>query len=229
MTGLVTLLIVWAAQAAVAGGPADARVRDAVVAAVRDRMGADVAVGVDELRVSDTVAGAAWHAVPEPGASLGRPIRFTLRQSAAAGDTPGAREGWASAVVHVTVAHAHAARVITRGAAIAGADVEMVSHPIAAGPIRPLSAISAARAGRALRDFAPGDCLARAGVVVEPAVRSGDQVVATARVAGARVSATMIARQSGEPGTVIRVVNPESRRARKARVIAAGQVEIIHD
>jgi len=48
-------------------------------------------------------------------------------------------------------------------------------------------------------------------------------------VGGIEAEARMVAADNGDKGSVIRVVNPESRRSIRARVVAAGVVEVIHD
>jgi flagella basal body P-ring formation protein FlgA len=62
-----------------------------------------------------------------------------------------------------------------------------------------------------------------------PLVRAGQEVLGIARVGGIEAEARLVAADNGEVGSVIRVVNPQSRRPLKARVIRAGVVEVIHD
>src|SRR5689334_9915965 len=58
---------------------ADDQVRAAIVAAVRQRMGADIDVAVDNLVVQVAPTSAVLEAVPEPTARLEGNIRFILR------------------------------------------------------------------------------------------------------------------------------------------------------
>jgi len=59
-------------------------------------------------------------------------------------------------------------------------------------------------------------------------VRAGDRVRAVARVGGVEAVVIAIAEQSGSAQQVIRVVNPDSRRAIRARVVAPGEVEVVN-
>ena len=156
-------------------------------------------------------------------------MRFTIEPLVAAGAARQARTGRVHATVRVTVDHAHARHAVVRGADLTAKDVVAGRHEIEAGPLRPLPTLADAGRSRALQHLAEDACLGRAALAVAPTVRSGEGVIAIARAAGAQVSATMVAIQSGNTGSVIRVVNQDSRRALKARVVATGIVEIIHD
>lgn len=204
----------------------DGPARAAIVAAVRHRFGADALVAIDDLRVLSRVEGTDLLAVPDPDSRLERPVRFTLRQSAAIGRTPGP-QGRAQATVRVVVDHAHAARAIERGTVIGAADVTPARHLLAVGLLKPRVSVAEVARARVLRDVAPDTCLTASVVAIVPVVRSGDEVMGVARSAGVHVSAAMVAAQSGHAGSVIRVVNPRSRRAVKARVVSAGVVEIL--
>ncbi len=59
-------------------------------------------------------------------------------------------------------------------------------------------------------------------------VRAGDRVRATARVGGVEAVVIAIAAQNGVAQQIIRVVNPDSRRAIRVRVVAAGEVEVVN-
>jgi flagella basal body P-ring formation protein FlgA len=58
-------------------------------------------------------------------------------------------------------------------------------------------------------------------------VQSGDRVAVRAGVQGVTAETQGVAAQSGEPGDIIRVVNPSSRRSVKARVVGPGKVEVV--
>lgn len=60
-----------------------------------------------------------------------------------------------------------------------------------------------------------------------PVIRAGDRVRVIARIGGLEAVLVGIAEQSGRPQQIIRVVNPDSRRAIKGRVVRAGEVEVI--
>ncbi len=59
-----------------------------------------------------------------------------------------------------------------------------------------------------------------------PVIKAGDRVRVTVRSGPVVATLTAIAEQSGRPDQIIRVVNPSSRRAIHARVVAAGEVEV---
>lgn len=226
---LTTVFLLWApAPAHTAADDAD-RVVAAVVAAVRERMGAGATVSVVNLRVLHSVEAQRIRAVPDPAARLDGPIRFTIESMEPADRLRPVPSGRAQATLRVIVDHAHAERPIVRGRELLPGDLVAARHAIETGLLRPVPTFDDAGRSRALRDLAAGACLGRSALAVAPTVRVGDEVVATASVAGARVSATMVAAQNGGPGSVIRVVNAQSRRALKARVVSAGIVEIVHD
>jgi flagella basal body P-ring formation protein FlgA len=58
-------------------------------------------------------------------------------------------------------------------------------------------------------------------------VRTGQEVLAISTITGVTASAHMVAAESGDAGSVIRVVNQQSRRALKARIVSSGLVEIL--
>jgi len=222
------LVLVAAAPARADEPPPDAAVRDAIVAAVRARMGEGADVAVAALRLPPGWSRADVQVRPDPRAVLGRPMRFSL-------GTPSARRGgairWtgaAEADVQVLVEHLHTTRAVARGDILSGADVAVVRHAVE-GPLRAWPAAEAIDRSRALRDFGPGACLARNSLAVVSLVRAGQDVQAIARVGGIEAEARMVAAENGDKGSVIRVVNPESRRSIRARVVAAGVVEVIHD
>jgi flagella basal body P-ring formation protein FlgA len=195
---------------------------DAIVEAVRARMGADVEVVVDRLVVTGDIDVETLRAVPEPDARLGTVIRFTLQS--ADGSTPA---GSATARVSAIVPHMHASRPLDRGEDVTAEDVVAASHVVSTGPMRAWPAATATIGSKILRPLATGACVSRAAIQAVQAVRVGQVVTAVAHIGGVAASAVMVAAGSGDPGAVIRVVNRQSRRALKARVVSAGIVEII--
>lgn len=201
---------------------AESIAHDAIVDAVRSRMGANVDVVVEGLVVTGTSNFATLRAVPAPDARLGAVMRFTLQS--ADGATPA---GSASARVSAVVPHMHAARPLERGEDVSGDAVVAASHVVTSGPLRAWPDASATVGSKVLRSLAAGACVSRAVIQAVQAVRVGQQVTAVAHIDGVEASAVMVAASSGDPGAVIRVVNRQSRRALKARVVSAGIVEII--
>jgi len=207
----------------------DAAVRAAIVRSVRARMGDMVEVRVEELspRVFAT-PGQDLTAAPEPGARLGRSIRFSLRsRSATDSRRIGSTVGYATAVIFVAALHVRSARALDRGTVLEAADlvesrgevgaVRMVRLPVAADMVGAV----------AMRPLAADEVLVGGIVSEPPMVRAGDLVLVRA-VSGAVVATgEAIASQSGKRGDTIRVVNPASRRAFRARVTGPRETEVI--
>lgn len=225
-TLVIGLVLATPLAPAAASAAASARVSAAIVEAVRVRMGDDAVVIVSELEVSSVEDFAFVQAVPAPQARLGRRIQFRLL--GANGRGAGARTiGTAAALVQLDVEHVRALALVTRGRELAGDEVEASHGDLTGLPLRRLPRLADVTGARALVNLAPGEVLTRASVTSRPAVRSGQVVRATARVGGVEVVAALVAAQDGESGAVIRVVNKESRRELRARVVDSGVVEVI--
>lgn len=221
---LIMLCLALLAKMTVNARATDDRVRDAIVSAIRMRMGAAASVVVDDLVVESGVDGASITALPEPGSRLGRAMRFVLK-----GGDEARHTGSATARVHVFVEHAHAAHALDRGSEIGRDDVVAVTHEITDGPLRALPVVGAVAQARTLRQIAADACITPSFIAAVPAVRGGRDVTAIARIDGVEATGTVTAAENGDAGAVIRVVNRQTRRALKARVLSAGLVEIIHD
>jgi flagella basal body P-ring formation protein FlgA len=222
---LIAILLTLFTGAAASAPSSEDQVREAITAAVKERMGATAAVTVTDLVIDGTIDGPVVAATPEPGSKLERVMRFMLRTA----DGSRARTATATAKVAVSVTHAHASHYIERGAELSPADLVETTHEISTGILRALPNVDAASHSRALRALEPDTCVTSSAVAALPAVRSGREVVAIARIADVEATATLTAVQSGEAGSVVQVVNRQTQRLLKARVIAAGVVEIIHD
>lgn len=204
------------------------QVRAAIVAAVRQRMGSDIDVAVDSLVVQVAPGSAVIEAVPEPTARLEGNIRFILRWAGTG--RSGARvirAGAAVARLRVTTAHAHTASLLVRGAEVGDDDVVNVRHEIVSGPLKPWPTVADAIGSKTLRDLPPDACIVRGAIADRPDVRTGQEVLAISTITGVTASAQMVAAESGDAGSVIRVVNQQSRRALKARIVSPGLVEIL--
>jgi flagella basal body P-ring formation protein FlgA len=212
------------ATVAMSGQTSDQPVREAIAAAVRGRIGAAASIAVDSLTIEGDVAEQAIQAVPDPGSKLGGIMRFTLRTG-----SQRTRSASATARVRVSVEHVHAARNLDRGVEMGDGDVIAVMHEISSGALRALPSLQVALHARTVRPIAQDACITAAAIAALPAVRGGNEVVAVARIGDVEATATMTAAESGDAGAVIRVVNRQSKRALKARVVSAGLVEIIHD
>jgi flagella basal body P-ring formation protein FlgA len=211
----------------------DAAVRAAIVDAVKARVGADAEVVVEQTQVftreRDICRGAsACQATPDPTARLGRTVRFTL--SAIRRDGPTVhfeRVGAAEAIVYATTDAAQATTTIRRGDLLTAGNIESIRQPLAGMPLRRTATAAELSGAKALRDIAPGELVVAGMVLVPPAIRTGQHVTALSRVGGVEVSATLLAAESGVTGDIIRIVNPDSRRALRARILSSSKVEIV--
>jgi flagella basal body P-ring formation protein FlgA len=219
------LLAAGGAQPGVVG---DAAAHQAIVDAIRSRMGHDVEVRVEALRVGGRPSSAgtegALVATPEPGARLGRQIRFSLSRAGASRPAPA---GYAVAAVFVEAEHVRAARSLAQGETLAEEDLVTNRSEVGAVLVQRLPRVMDLAGTRVLRDVAADEVMTRNLVAVRPMVRAGDVVALTARGDGVVVRTEGVATQSGEAGDAIRIVNPASRRTVKGRVVAPGTVEVI--
>jgi flagella basal body P-ring formation protein FlgA len=223
------------------GAPVDPAVERAITTAVRDRMGADVEVIVEgarifttersaeslrdesALRVDDVIA------IPDPAAKVGALVRFTLVVTR---KTPGqparaVRVATAEARVRVTAAVPLASRLISRGETLTADAITTTTVPVVGAPLKRLLSASDLAGARALKDLAPGEPVTAAFVAAPPVVRSGQSVTAVSRVSGIEVSTTLVAVDAGASGEIIHVLNRESRKTMRARIVSASLVEII--
>lgn len=231
MRGLLALLLVaWTASPAVAEstGSLESRVADAVAAEVRARMGtnAKVSVGHVEISVRNGLSGSVGVTLA-PTARLGAPIEFGIIGAGASGRA--AWMGRGRADVSVTVPHAVTARTITRGTVLAAIDVSEVLGPPGDVPLQRLPTIEQLSGATLRRDAADGEVVTAQHVVLPPAVRAGDVVQARAFIGPVEVIGELTVMDSGAEGAVVRVVNRESRKEMRARVVRAGVVEVLHE
>ena len=103
----------------------------------------------------------------------------------------------------------------------------MADGQVDGAPLRRLPTTADVTGSRTFRPVAAGEAIVASALVGVPVVKAGDRVRAVARAAGIEVSMVAVAEQSGMPDQVIRVVNPDSRRAVRARVVSAGEVEVV--
>lgn len=209
---------VLAAQAADAG-----RVRQAIadVAAARLGPGVEIEVTVTEARMID--ADGPVVAVPDQGARVGTPSRFTLFA-----DRRRLRLGEATAVVTARGDAVRLRRALARGEIVGERDVETVRVPMdgarfAAGPT--LEAIVGARAAH---DMEAGTTFTPADFLAQPLVKPGESVRAIVRVSqGLEITGRAVALEAGDRHEVISVMNPETRQTRRGRVVGRGEVEMV--
>jgi flagellar basal body P-ring formation protein FlgA len=129
--------------------------------------------------------------------------------------------------VFVAVPHARATRGLSRGETLAAEDLADRAAEVGAVLLQRLPQSGELVGARVLRDVLADEVVTRSVAAVRPLVQSGDAVAIRARSEGVVVQAPGVATQSGDPGETIRVVNRESRRTVKARIVAPGTVEVI--
>jgi flagella basal body P-ring formation protein FlgA len=195
----------------------------AIEHAVRQRMG-DVRVEVVELSVSrpsdpESSIGSLT-AAPEPGARLGRAMRFILSAN-------GARIGSVVARLKVTGPAVRSSRPLARGEEIATAAVEMEDVELTGVLLDRLPTMEEIVGAQARRDIRAGELLTDAAVIVPLLVKSGDEVRVSVSAGAVQVTGIGRASGSGRVGDLIRVLMPSSRRGLKARITGPGSVEIV--
>lgn len=225
MRAAACLLALLLAAPVVSADQAAPDVEALVRRALEARLGPAAEVALGELRLVARPRGPVVDAQVATGARFERPVLVRLATRDERGNL--AWTGAVSVRVHATVTHAHAAHAIARGGQLAAEDLEVARHELTRGPLTAWPQAEDLVRGRVLRDLPAGACIARTAVSSAPAVQTGQEVTALVRVGGVEASAQMVAADSGEPGAIIRVVNQQSRRVLKARIVAAGTVEIV--
>jgi len=216
----VCLVCLCAGASTGARAATEADVREAVRLAVAARLaGATVHVGA--LRWQSTGDDRPIEARPEPGARLDRPARFTLLAS-------GRRVGFAVATVAVEAPHVRITCDTGRGPLTAACLEVMAGDP---GPVllEALPTMDDAVGSRPGRPLAVGEVVTFAVLGHPMAVRSGETVDIRAVAGRVEVAGRAVALQSGRVGDTIRLVNPESRREVRGRIVARGRVEVWND
>lgn len=215
---LIAAALVGATVVPASAQPSTMPAVEAIRRAIVERMG-DVEVNVREVALPDGAPEDYVAAVPDPGARLGRPIRVTLVPATG-------RRLRATATLEVRGTTVVAARDLARGATLEAADVECVEGVLVDVPIRRLPTGEQAIGSRVLRPVPAGGVLGPGSLVLRRAVKPGDRVTAIAIAGAVQVSAELEAADGGDPGDVIRVVNRETRRSLRGRVIGDGTVEV---
>ncbi len=231
MRALLPLLVVLMAVTVVAEAPlasVHAQVADAVKREVQRRMGGGASIIVADIDVSvREAAGASLAVAVAPQARLGSAIDFVVIGEGSGGRAMQVGRGRAD--VRVAVAYAQTSRTIARGATLTSSDlVEIVGSPKGVG-LQRLPTVRDLAGATLRRDLVIGSIVTAQDIVRPPAVRAGEVVQAVASIGGVRVAADVTSLDSGAEGAVVRVVNRGTRRELRARVIASGLVEVIHD
>lgn len=230
MSALLPLLVSGLLSTIAAGAPAGAlptavvtapvTPRDAIVAAVRARMGQTlIAVEIDRLDTKVAPA-AGLMAVPDPAGRAGRASRFTLTTAAG-------RQGTAVATVRVRALVARARVSIERGATLDAGALVVSEDDVHDVPLAYLPTAGELAGRRVRRTVAPGELLTLALAEVPPAVQSGDPVTVGVTVGRVRATTVGVASGSGRVGDIVRVQRPGQRGLLTARVRARGEVELL--
>jgi flagella basal body P-ring formation protein FlgA len=202
-----------------------AALTNAIEAAVRARVGNQSAVTVTNITGVRLLHDApSLVAVPDPSARVGAPIRFVL----AAGDA-GARTriGEVTATIQVSAPAVRARKAIARGERLDDDAVTVVATDLNGQALRPLLSLDDARGARTTHDLVEGALITRQDIVPEPVVKSGDVVRARVRMGEVELIGSGVAAENGLKDDVIRVVNPDSHHAFRARVTGSGEVEVV--
>jgi flagella basal body P-ring formation protein FlgA len=204
------------------------QVADAVKREVQRRMGPAASVIVTDIQVSLRAgAGVSLAVVVAPQARLGVPLEFVVVGEGAGGRAMQVGRGRAD--VRVAVAHAQLSRTIARGDTLTAADLVEVVGPPTGVPLQRLPTVRDLAGATLRRDLVVGSIVTAQDAVRPPAVRAGDVVQAIALVGPVRVAADVMSLENGAEGAIVRVVNRGTRRELRARVVASGVVEVIHE
>ena len=229
---VLAVALVWSAAPTLAERvPAynEPAVRLAVVDAVRARLGGDAEIALDKVKiVMDSTAEVV--ATPEPGAHLGRVVRFVLMPStpSKAGATSSA-VGYVLAEVRAAVRHVETARQVKRGTALGAEDLNEVVGDVGVMPMAPMPALADVLGSRAAGDLREGQIITAAMLKSQPLVRSGDVVRTRVVVGRVEVYGRAVAQQSGQRNDRIKLINPDSRKSLTGLITAAGEVVIVHE
>jgi len=233
MQRLLPLLLVVAGVSPVyAQAPASAalqqRVATAFVAELRSRLGSSAEITIGNLHVSvrEDKAGA-LAVVPSPRATLDAPVEFVIVGAGASGKPMQVGRGRAD--VFVSMPHVQAARTLVRGSVLTPDDLVSITGDPGGVPLKRLPTAMDLIGATLRRDTASGEVLTLQEAVLPLAVRAGDTVQALATIGTVQVWAELTAVDNGAEGAVVRVVNRETRRELRARVLRAGVVEVMHD
>jgi len=198
----------------------------AATAAVREAFGGDAEVTLSEPVLSLTgEATPVARAVPEPSSRTAGLVRFVLY---APGDAPARRIGRLTARVDVTATHVRARQSVAVREVIDAGDVEAVRGDVGRQAFGALPTIDAVTGAATRKALVAGEVIARIALVARDMVTSGKEVVTVARIGAIEVRGRAIAAQSGGLGETVIVVNPDSRRRLRGRIVADATVEVIH-
>lgn len=225
------LVLVAGVSPVFAQAPASAaqqQVTTALLAELRSRLGseAEVTVGNVHVALREEAAGS-LAVVPSPQAVLDAPVEFVIVGAGASGRPMQVGRGRAD--VFVSMPHVQAARTLARGSVLTADDLVSITGDPGGVPLKRLPTAKELVGATLRRDTVDGDVLTLQDAVLPLAIRAGDTVQALATIGSVQVWAELTAVDNGAEGAVVRVVNRETRRELRARVLRAGVVEVVHD
>jgi flagella basal body P-ring formation protein FlgA len=195
-------------------------------AAVREAFGGDAEVTVSEAVLSLTAnASLVARAVPEPSSRTAGLVRFVLYASE---HEPARRIGSLTARVDVAAPHVRARQRVAVRSVVGTDDVEVVRDDIGRQLFGVLPALDAVTGTSTRRTLLAGEVITRPALVTRDLVTSGGEVVTVARIGALEIRGRAIAAQSGSLGETVIVVNPESRKRLRGRIVADATVEVMH-
>lgn len=220
--GLVTLLVMASPiveMNASVNSETDLRVEQAIVNAVRARLGeaAEVSVAIGQVRLIDG----------EYDELEARPTRFTLYQTSSNLSGGSVRVGYAVAEAHAVTEHVRTARPINRGTTLTDDDLVALDGDLGAVLMRPLPTHQSLVGAIASRDLRSGTLVTSTVVALPKLVRARESVVVRVQVGSVIVSGHATATENGELGDVISLLNEQSGRRLRGRVVAPGEVEVV--
>lgn len=210
------------AAPALSASPADAMTR-AIAQAVVARVGSGAEVTV---RLASAVP-ANWQGdlssiSIDPAARLGAPLFVSFLNGPAATLR-------VSADVRIVTDYVRASHTILSGQTLTAADIMPVRDVVPAMPLRHLPTAAEVIGARTVRRLNAGDLIQAAFVATPPVVQMGEPVTAIARIGDLEVAARFVAEDNGRIGDLIRIINPDTKRTLRARIIKAGTVEVFNE
>jgi flagella basal body P-ring formation protein FlgA len=185
-----------------------------------------------DIRIEDPDAP---HALTVPDAGI--ELRGEVSARRLAGLVPVTVEAWAgdervarvmlSYHVRARVTGVQATRALEPGTVLAEADLADVEADLAEIPEDVLSGRAALVGQRVVRAMSAGAWVRRSTVAQALQVRRGSQVMLVARIGTVEARASVQAKEGGAAGDIITVVNLNSKRALRARVVGTGLVEAV--
>jgi flagella basal body P-ring formation protein FlgA len=228
LTPLFIMLMTAAVAAEVPPVTVHTQVADAVKREVLRRMGGGASVIVTDIDLALRAGVDGSLAVTmAPQAQLGEPIEFAVIGAGSGGRAM--QVGRGRAEVQVAVAHAQLSRTVAHGETLTADDLKEVIGVPKGVAVERLPTVRELIGATLRRDLAAGSVVTAQDAAAPPAVRAGETVQAIAAIAGVRVAAQVTSLDNGATGAIVRVVNKESRRELRARVVASGIVEVLHE